>query len=105
MSESEKFEAQGRAYARAKELRSEIAAVKAEVSRHGKALADLARRTEALVSDPLREETGQMPEAFKVVRAMRFEGKDSLGTMATLVEELHAKAEELSKLEERVKEF
>jgi hypothetical protein len=105
LSENEMYETQGRAHARAKELRSEIATAKAEIGRQSKILAEIGRRTEEFLRNPGREEIGKAPDAFKLVRDLRFELKDTLAQIATLVDDTYARTEDLTKLEEQIKNF
>jgi hypothetical protein len=105
LSENEMYETHGRAHARAKELRSQIATAKAEIGRQSKILAEIGRSTEEFLRDPGREEIGKAPDAFKLVRDLRFELKDTLAQIATLVDDTYARTEELTKLEEQIKNF
>jgi hypothetical protein len=106
MSESERFEAQGRAHAGAKRLRSEIATASAEVARLNRRLADLTGRIDQFLRQPCGQDPGRpVANAAEIAHSLRFEMGTALSTMATLVDEIYAKAEEVAVLEEQIKKF
>jgi hypothetical protein len=107
MSDDEKFAVQGRAHARAKALRSDIATASVELEQKRKLLTELGGRIESVLKDPthLHYKEPGVPAATVLVHDLRFEHQNLLGNAATLAEDIFTKAQELKELEERIKTF
>lgn len=103
MSENEAYEAQGRAHASLKRLKSEIATIKAELLRRNQELAALARMVDQVVHDPAHQDSGApVPRVFTLEQRLR---EIDLASMAALAEELFQKTGQASVLEEQIKNF
>ena len=106
MGEQEMFQAQGRAYADAKRLRSEIATATTEAKRTIAVLTELARRSNEALADPMKcEPQKPIQSAIRLVHDLRFEMKDTLNALATFLDEVYMKSGELKKLDEQIRNF
>jgi hypothetical protein len=61
MSESEKYEAQGRAYARLKETTANVATLKAELGEYVRSLRDVANLVADFINDPEKKNASFVP--------------------------------------------
>jgi hypothetical protein len=103
MSEDEKYAAQGRAHARAKELRSGIAAATVELNRHTAFLEEVPKRTRSFLKEPTSG--SPVPIGTALVHDLRFNQKDTLAVVANLLEDIYRDTMELRGLEEQIKAF
>lgn len=104
MSENEAYEAQGRAHASLKRLKSEIATIKAELLRRNQLLAAVCRMVEQFVVDPARHDPhAPVPQAITIQHHLNHE--IDAASMCALVDELVRKSGEMKILEEQIGHF
>lgn len=104
MGESEKFEAQGRAHAELKKLKSDIAMAAAR--RTLGHLSDIAIDTQTFLKDP----ASQGPNApalngLVLLDNLRYKTNKTLENLAALVEEIHMKTQRRKELEVSIGDF
>ena len=107
MSEEEKYAAQGRAHARAKELKSEIATLRVEAMSVQKALSATVSRMDGAIHDPLLDEPQtRVAAAIQLVHDLRFPpGNALLSSASNILDELYVKSKELDELEKQIAQF
>lgn len=103
MSESEKYEAQGRAYASLKQARSNIATIKAALLHHARYFADVERLLTQLAKEPNAANAAGMSLAGHLETLL--EGLPDGKTVAKLIDDLAGQSAWASRIEEQISKF
>lgn len=102
MSESEKFEAQGRAHAALKEARANVATIRVKLAEYVRELAHVSSLISKFASDPLQENSSGIP----LWRHLKTTLQSLNGSSAAdLIEELVREKERVEQLEAQIREF
>jgi transposase-like protein len=98
MSDQEKFEAQGRAYAALKEARSNVATLAVALGTHAQTLAQLSHDIQRLVADPARDQLGS--------ETLQRQLREMSNERAILqIGEIFAEAQKAQRLHEQINQF
>ena len=102
MSDSEKFEAQGRAYAALKEVKSNVDTAGAALHEHARRFGDAKALIERFVADPNQKNESYISPSEHLKTTI---GQLEIGAVAQLVDELKAESVRIAQLQEQIAKF